>query len=223
MNVKLHSEFIRAPKFQLISDDTNEYMISIMEKMGNEINVVYDSIALKNGEWFQIFREWYTQFYIKLYGWNGELILIDTYEYDDKNKNVQINLYPNNIDEIKIWYKYLIEYKNIHNCNLFIYSDKYIDILMNLDQNLYISDFIKNESDIVDDCYALYDVGRFDINENSINKYGYFDIFGGKIKEGVRLYDSFKNPRDWKYLSSDDIICDILGISNIYMDPFKIY
>lgn len=187
--------FNNGPTVSIINENYDTFLVKFYS---NEQGVkkFTGKALVKNNTFYSLLREWYTNWYIEVYVFDidtEQLKLYDTHQFDLKNKNVAIFLYPDNIEDEEIWLKECNKFKELHKCKLTIINAK-------KQPNIRPTGAY----------YATYNIGRFDIKENSIKKYGDFEQYHGKINEVYITYDSFKNPRNWEKLNSKQIIDDIL-------------
>ena len=111
--------FVGPLRVDVFGDHTKKFLITINEKMDNKINRISDKIVNGNS-FFILYREWKTDYIIKLYGWDDGIKLLGTVEYDDKGKNVQINIDTNDMTDGLSWFKQAKRYKDHTNCKLYI-------------------------------------------------------------------------------------------------------
>jgi len=210
--------FVGPLRIDVYGDYTKKFLVTISEKMDNKINRISDKIVNGNS-FFVLYREWKTDYIIKLYEWENGIKLVDTIEYDDRGKNVQVNIDTYDLTAGIAWFRQVKRYKDYTNCKLYIsVKDDAILAVIKHHENSTIFDDIIPWGETVENCYASYDIGKYDMKENGVDKFGYFHVFDGRIRDGIRLYDSFKNPRDWKNLPTEKIASDILVLE---YEPYK--
>lgn len=199
---------------------------------------------------YGIFREWYTKWLINLYDYDQDygIRLVDQHVYNDSGKNVAILLESDDLYENRIWLDKCIEYQRKSNSKVFVFS-KFYDFFEKINQNnlkicppdAYFPDPVYKKAynienhkpyDIPDvsskeftwndenGYYATYKIGRYDIIENGINRYGnHLPQDKGLIREHWwKQYESYKNPVDWKDLSSEELADHILGLNPLDLE-----
>ncbi len=195
------------PKVLITGDVAETYLVELYEYRNDVKEHVIDMFIITNN-YSYYFREWYCDYQFDIYVWNEEngLEKVHEHRYDDLNKKVLINLDTNFFNEALIWLNCAIDYQKKHNCILFIKSN-FNDTLKIDNENInFITEI--NETEF----YAIYNIGKYD-TEYEWNK----KITGtpyNRIYENVE-YCSFRNPRDWKNISINDVANDILGINKI--------
>lgn len=192
--------FNNGPKISIIDEKYDTFLIKVYSNEGGVKKFTWKAL-IKNNTYYSLLREWYTNWYIEVYYFDidtEELKLYDTHQFDLENKRVAIVLFPNTEEDEIIWMKECERFKLLHRCDLTIINTKKTP-----------------STNPTEFYYATYDIGRFDMKEHSIDKYGDFEQYNGKINDVYITYDSFKNPRDWKNLTSKQIIDDILGLQYV--------
>ena len=193
---------------------------------------------------YGLFREWYTDWYINIYHYNVSegLVCVSNHIYCDANKNVAIILESDNLHENRIWLDKCLQYKNKHQCKLFVFTRFYPifkgfseDNFTVCPEDAYFDDPICTSAYNVDrkepfnlpdrsskeftwndekGYYATYKIGRYPIEENGWKRFGAFlQQDQGLVRDHWwRLYQSYRNPIDWKGLTSEEIADHILGL-----------
>lgn len=126
---------------------------------------------------------------------------IFSHRYNDTGKLVRFNLHTDDVKEAIIWYNRIVQYQKIHRCE--IYIDSYFSEVSVLNKSKYKVEGLN--------FYKTYNIGRFPksskdfktkhTSEHGLIRYGYWKTFW-----------SYEHPRDWKNLSSQEIVDDILGL-----------
>tara|TARA_Y100000592_G_C5465514_1_gene316480 strand:- start:1144 stop:2043 length:900 start_codon:yes stop_codon:yes gene_type:complete len=152
---------------------------------------------------------------------NFNVQTIKDYRYDATDRDVYIYIEPRNKKQKNIWIESCLEYKEKHNCNLYIN-----DSTTKSKQSPPNRDFTYvNSPEEVEDMYSSFYIGYGDKNifgYGLYGEYGFFDPFSkylGKDKIGFNPFGSAvmysaANPRDPEVLSDEQISGDILGLSD---------
>jgi len=195
------------PKITIFGNTSTDYLIEMYEYRNNIKEHIHD-IHLSTNNWGTSFREWYTDIQFDIFTWDEKngLIKILEHRYNDTNKNVLINLDTDHLHEALVWYNCAKEYQKIHNCKLFIKSN-FNDVLKNekSDDVNFVTDIEQAEP------YAIYNVGKYD-TEYEWNKKVTGTVYSWVFNKN-RDFCSYRNPRDWHYISLTDVANDILGIN----------
>jgi len=152
---------------------------------------------------FTIPIEFYYDFEVIIYKFVDEIGLVKIYNhrYNDSGKLVLFNLETNNINECELWIERILEYQKIHDCKIAIKSK--FDVVNKKFENYYQTDGV--------DYYKIYNIGRY---PKSSTDWKTID----PRKEGLiwfgnwKTFWSYQHPRSWNYLSSQEIVDDILGL-----------
>lgn len=126
---------------------------------------------------------------------------IYNHRYCDYGKLVLFNLVTDDRDECELWVSRVLEYQKKNQCNITIKS-KFDDIDKKF-QSFYYTEGI--------DYYKTYNIGRFPKTSTDFKTVE-------PRKEGLVWYGNYKtfwsyqHPRNWKNLSSQEIVDDILGL-----------
>lgn len=200
--------FNSRPKINIIGPTRCIHLIELYEYR-NGVKELITDFKLPTNNFISYLREWYGDFQIDVYEWHEDIGLNKIFEhrYDDRGKNVLINLDTFQMNEALVWFNKALEYKELHKCNLFIKSNFKRDI-QDLDKTIVMVDDI-----IEDNYYAVYHVGKYDTNyewNKRLTETDYNCILAKNL-----TYCSYRNPRDWHKLSLDDIAGDILGLNQI--------
>jgi autotransporter strand-loop-strand O-heptosyltransferase len=208
--MEIKYSFNNGPRIDIIDGDLDLYSTQLFEYVNGLLYAV-TSFEQGNNTFVKHMRQWYTDWEIRVYGWTEQngLELKGRHRFNLTDKNVKINIDSDNIVDAKIWLNYVIEFKNKYNCVVYINS-KFNDRLFKFVKNT--SDIHKYDPSQIIDFYATYDIGRYDLKKYGVDIWGNFEHYNGNIKEGHRVYKSFKNPSDWSNLPTGQIATDILGL-----------
>jgi len=206
---KFNITFNDRPKIDITGDIGTDYLIEIYEYRKLDKELIVD-FKLSTNNFICFLREWYGDYEIQIYDWNIEkgLYLVHSHRYDDKNKEVLINLDTIYLYEALIWLSKAIEYKNNHGCKLTIKS-QFKEHIIEIDSSIKVIEELKNPEDY----YAIYNIGKYD-TEYEWNK-RLTDTVLDQVWHKNRTFCSYRNPRDWHTLSLDDVAADILGLNEI--------
>jgi len=203
MNIKYSFNF--GPKVEFLEADENEtYLCEFFEIedfqkffMNNEAKLVY-SFLIKPKLVATHYREWYTNWFIKISKLDkttNNYVTASTHMFDLQNRNVRFDIEPNDSAEEVLWIDMIKKFCEEKECSFYIHSS--LGIL---------------EQKELDEYYASYKIGRFDIAKNSYKKFGKLESAYPQVVDNGRYYDSYLNKTDWKDLNSEEIAADILDI-----------
>lgn len=187
----------------------NYYLIELREYKKNQNDSFWlDSFITTNYEHREVKAlycgiEFYMDFEINVYKFieNVGIVLIFTHRFNDRGKLVRFNLVSDSKDEVELWNRKILEYKNIHGCKTIVQSK--------FDSINKSHDFYHETSSITP--YKTYNIGKFpkiskdfksrDPRTPGIIHLGYWKTIW-----------SYQNPRPWNNLNSEEIANDILGL-----------
>jgi len=179
---------------------------------------VLESILMKQNTFFSSFRSFLGDLKVEAYTFDFAegLQKIDEKFIDLRGSKVRIDLFSEDIEEVKIWTEQCLYFSRTHDCDIIVSQDKdlFLSEITNIFKNTSVS-FVSFLSDIQFD--FRFEIGRFDIQTNGIQLTGCAKIYqdlscGWILQSGWRYFRTFKNPRDWNYLSSEQIASDILNL-----------
>jgi len=130
------------------------------------------------------------------------LVKVFHHRFDDRDKLVLFNVDTDDFEEATLWYNKCLEYTKIHGCNPLIRTK--FDELNHQHKNYFMTDAFE--------FYKTYNIGRYPKTSND------FRSVGDKRVENTtwfylwRKYWSYQHPREWKLLTSEEIVDDILGL-----------
>jgi len=196
--------------FLRISGPDAYYLIEMREYKKNEDQSLHlESYPVAGGrsdvwrDYFDCQIQFYCDFEISIskYFSNYGIRKIFTHRFNDYGKLVLFNLDTNDYDECLIWVDRVKEYYKIHGCKPVIVT-KFEELNKKL-PNYYLTHNI--------DFYKTYNIGR---HPKASNDWKTKDA----RKEGILWFAnwkeswSYQHPRNWNYLSSQEIVDDILGL-----------
>lgn len=177
-------------------NDSNSKIVESFEILGTE-----------NPQWidtFKCFIEFKCDFEISIYKFVDKVGLhrIFTHRYSENQQNVKFNLHTQNEEDSNLWTNRIEYYKKVNNC------------LVSVNSNFeYLNErFDYHPDDETVEYYKTYNIGRFpkmstDFRSNDERMEGF--VWLGNWKK----FWSYQHPRFWMNLSSQEIIDDILGLS----------
>jgi autotransporter strand-loop-strand O-heptosyltransferase len=179
---KVTYHFVRGPFVEIKGPKTAKYTVEFIDNNNNELKY---KTTISNNCWCKCNIEYFVDWKIKIYEneklWNE-------FNYNASDKRVYIALDSKALGDTLSWFPYFEEFRKKHNCKLVVstfmndfFSSEYKEI-----------QFIK-PGETADNLYAMYCVGLFYNEDNSINL--------------------FKNPVDPKTVTLQKMCSDILGLS----------
>lgn len=154
-------------------------------------------------KFFKYDARFYSDFEIRVYRCddNEGMLLVHTHRYNDRGKYVRFEITNKNKEETELWVERIHKYCVIHKCYPVIKTD-FTDI-NHRHKNFFITDGIEY--------YRTYRIGRFpkaskDFKTQDPRKKGFLWFGFWKI------FWSYEHPRNWKFLNSQEVVDDILGL-----------
>jgi hypothetical protein len=129
------------------------------------------------------------------------LTKIFTHRFDDRDRVVRFEIETDNFEEAELWVERVLEYSKIHGCRPIIHTP------FERINHSYKSYFSNPGIEV----YKKYEIGRFPKTSNDFRT-------TDPRKEGViwfgfwKEFWSYEHPRLWKFLSSQEVVDDILGL-----------
>lgn len=173
--------YVDGCKVEINGTSQNIFTVEISE---NDKIIYKNNLTVNN--WCKTNMKYYKDYTVKIYN-NGELIV--TEKMDLINKNVLISLDSSSIGDTLAWFPYVEEFRKKHNCKVYCatfwnswFEDQYPDII-----------FINHGVEI-ENLYAKYNIGWYQLNNNYLNPTDYkkqplqktaSDILGLPFKEIV--------------------------------------
>jgi len=188
INPQVTTSYIQGVTVNINAEDNKDYKIQFIDADTNHIH--YET-TIGNNCWAKCNIEYFINWEIRVYK-NEELFY--TEKYNAKNKRVYIAFDSRALGDTLAWIGAVEEFKNQHGCRLVLstfhnelFQQQYPDI-----------EFI-NPGDVVPHLYAMYSIGLFYKNNNSINR--------------------FKNPSNFLERPLQKMCSDILGITHKEVKP----
>lgn len=179
-NIKIICHFINQPFVEITGNSNKKYLIEFWDGLGN----LYHSTQINSNMWTKSNCEYYTDWTIKIYCENK---LIYVHKFDCQGKKVYVHLESSSLGDTLAWFPLVEEFRKKHNCDLIcstfhndFFEKKYPEIK-----------FIKPGT-IVHDLYAMYKIGWYYNEDNTIN----FN----------------KNPKNFRDQHLQKTASDILGL-----------
>jgi hypothetical protein len=178
-------------------------------KDGKWIESMSDNMNFQPYCWFSFYRRFFHEVKAQLITFdeeNGTRVIAEDW-FDPAGKDVKVCIDTQDRHEAFVWIEQAIEFGEKWNCRITIeclsdIAERAMPIYSNVEFNA------------PKDFYATYHIGRYDMKEEGINKFGAQSQSKGWISGGFKFFRSFANPRDWKFLHSEQIARDILGLSD---------
>ena len=188
INPQVSISYISGATVNINAEDDKEYRIQFIDSNNGTIH--YDT-TIGNNCWAKCNIEYFINWEIRIFK-NGELFY--TEKYNANNKRVYIAFDSKALGDTLAWMGSVEEFKNQHNCKLVV-STFHNELFVNQYPDI---EFV-NPGDVVHNLYAMYSIGLFYNQNNSINY--------------------FKNPSNFLEKSLQKMSSDILGISHNEIKP----
>ena len=180
--------FVGGPYVEVQGNISADYVVEFID---NKSGKIYYSTTIKNNCWCKCNIEYFVDWKIIIYE-NG--IKWAEHHYDANDKKVYIALDSKSLGDTLAWFPYLEEFRIKHKCKL-VASTFMNELFLTKYPNI---EFIK-PGDTADGLYAMYCIGLFYNEDNSINL--------------------FKNPIDPKTVTLQKMCSDILGLQYKEVKP----
>lgn len=193
-------------------DPSKTYNVIFYEKVNGEwLESMTDILEFKPGYYYSFFRRFFHNLKVELIcfdeqnGWK----VVDSEQFDPYHKPVKMIIDSDNKHETYLWIEQCKEFGKKWNCD--------IHISCNPEFKQRASEIYKDVKFDTDgpDFYATYHIGRYNILEEGPMKYGLQMQHKGWVNGGCKIFRSFSQPRDWKFLHSEQVARDILGLSDV--------
>jgi len=185
---KVILHFVRGPFVEIKGPKDSEYKIEFIDKSTGKI--MYAS-TIRNNMWTRCSIEYFVDWKIVIY---ENDILWNEYHYDASEKRIYIAMDSKALGDSLAWIPYFDEFRKKHNCKLIastfmndMFEKQYPEI-----------EFVKPGT-AVDNLYAMYAIGLFYKEDNSINLY--------------------KNPNNFREQTMQKMCSDILGLEYVEVKP----
>ena len=181
---KVIIHFVKGPYVEIKGSTNSEYKVEFID---NKTDKIYYSTTIKNNCWCKCSIEYCVEWKIKIYENNK---LWYEYIYNAKGKRVYIAMDSRALGDSLAWVAYVEEFRKKHQCEV-IASTFMNDMFIEQYPNITFT----NPGMGVENLYAMYCVGLFYNDDNSVNL--------------------FKNPIDPKTQTMQKMCSDILGLDFI--------
>ena len=178
---KVIIHFVKGPYVEIKGSTNSEYKVEFID---NKTDKIYYSTTIKNNCWCKCSIEYCVEWKIKIYENNK---LWYEYIYNAKGKRVYIAMDSRALGDSLAWVAYVEEFRKKHQCEV-IASTFMNDMFIEQYPNITFT----NPGMGVENLYAMYCVGLFYNDDNSVNL--------------------FKNPIDPKTQTMQKMCSDILGL-----------
>ena len=181
---KVIIHFVKGPYVEIKGSTNSEYKVEFID---NKTGRVHYSTTIKNNCWCKCSIEYCVEWKIKIY--ENEKLWYE-YIYNAKGKRVYIAMDSRALGDSLAWVAYVEEFRKKHQCEV-IASTFMNDMFIEQYPNITFT----NPGMGVENLYAMYCVGLFYNDDNSVNL--------------------FKNPIDPKTQTMQKMCSDILGLDFI--------
>ena len=178
---KVIIHFVKGPYVEIKGSTNSEYKVEFID---NKTGRVHYSTTIKNNCWCKCSIEYCVEWKIKIY--ENEKLWYE-YIYNAKGKRVYIAMDSKALGDSLAWVAYVEEFRKKHQCEV-ITSTFMNDMFIEQYPNITFT----NPGMGVENLYAMYCVGLFYNDDNSVNL--------------------FKNPIDPKTQTMQKMCSDILGL-----------
>jgi autotransporter strand-loop-strand O-heptosyltransferase len=185
--ININSHFVGNPFLEITGNLEDDYDVRFYD--GEEL---IHSTVLKNNMWTKLNRKYYTDWHVTITNSSG--LTIYNRKLDLKNKRVYIALGSKSLGDTLAWIPYFEEFRKKHNCELIVST-----FMNELFIETYPNITFVNPGDIVDNLYAMYELGWFYNDDGDI--------------------DYFRTPNNFRTQPLQKTATDILGLDYIEIRP----
>ena len=193
-----------------------KYLIQIFEKIpGSDEYGFYNSTTLKRFHFYTFFRSFVGdfKFTISYFDKDKGLIELETAYHSFSERSVVVDLVTDDYFEATTWLNSCFEFYTKHLPSNLTVRSNFTSKFRNLHKKYLISyeDLDANIAEIENHLQ----IQKFDPKSTGVERYGEYFIMqnvGTLLDGGWRITKSFKFPRDWNHISSEDFSRDILGL-----------
>jgi len=173
--------FVKGAFVEIRGSTKSKYFIRFIDNKTNEVK--YET-TIQNNCWSKCNIEYFVEWRIEIYE-NGNLWF--EHVYNARDKRVYIALDSKALGDTLAWFPYFEEFRKKHNCKL---------VVSTFNNDFFKDDYPEIEfvspGEIVEGLYAMYCIGIFYNQDNSIN--------------------NLRNPSDPKHQTMQKMCSDILGL-----------
>jgi autotransporter strand-loop-strand O-heptosyltransferase len=178
---KVIIHFVKGPYVEIKGNIDSEYTVKFID---NKTGKVHYSTNIKNNCWCKCSIEYFVEWKIAIY--QNDKIWHE-YVYNSKGKRVYIAMDSKALGDSLAWVSYVEEFRKKHNCEVITST-----FMNHMFEERYPNVKFVEPGKAVENLYAMYCVGLFYNDDNSIN--------------------FFKNPIDPKTQTMQKMCSDILGL-----------
>jgi autotransporter strand-loop-strand O-heptosyltransferase len=179
---KVIIHFVKGPYVEIKGNIDSEYTVKFID---NKTGKVHYSTNIKNNCWCKCSIEYFVEWKIVIY--QNDKIWYE-YVYDAKGKRVYIAMDSKALGDSLAWVSYVEEFRKQHECEVITST-----FMNHMFEQRYPNVKFIEPGKAVENLYAMYCVGLFYNDDNSIN--------------------FFKNPIDPKTQTMQKMCSDILGLN----------
>jgi len=179
---KVIIHFVKGPYVEIKGNVDSEYTVKFID---NKTGKVHYSTNIKNNCWCKCSIEYFVEWKIVIY--QNDKIWYE-YVYDAKGKRVYIAMDSKALGDSLAWVSYVEEFRKQHECEVITST-----FMNHMFEQRYPNVKFIEPGKAVENLYAMYCVGLFYNDDNSIN--------------------FFKNPIDPKTQTMQKMCSDILGLN----------
>ena len=147
---KIHYNFTDGAFVEILGSEVKKYTVKFIN---DDTGVVIYKTEIQNNSWARTAIKYFIKWRIEVY---ENDTLISNVTYNAKNKNVLISFDSSSLGDTIAWVPYALEFKNKHNCNVFVRTFKNF-----LFEEAYPELTFIKPGESVDNLYAKYDLGWF--------------------------------------------------------------
>jgi autotransporter strand-loop-strand O-heptosyltransferase len=185
INISLH--FVGNPFLEITGNVDDDYDVIFYDG-----ETIIHRTTLKNNMWTKVNRKYYTDWKVVVF--NSDGLKIFEKEINLHNKRVYISLGSKSLGDTLAWVPYLEEFRKKHNCELIVST-----FLNDLFLEQYPNIKFVNPGEVVENLYAMYELGWFYNDSDDI--------------------DYYRVPNNFRTQPLQKTATDILGLDYIEIRP----
>lgn len=178
---KVILHFVNGPYVEIKGPNKAIYLVKFIDKKTGDVK--YES-TIENNCWCRCSYEYFIDWKIQIFENN---VFWSEYHFSAKNRRVYIALDSKALGDSLAWVPYFEEFRKKHECELVVST-----FMNDMFKSEYPEIKFINPGDVAENLYAMYKIGLFYNDDNSINY--------------------FRNPIDPKSVTLQKMCSDILGL-----------
>lgn len=183
----INCHFIQGSFCEVLSNNPSQYVVNFIDSRNNQLK---SRIEINNNNYAKCFHAYFIPYRVQVSNINEGGLIFD-YLLNLTNHRVYIHLDSKSLGDTIAWFPYVEKFRLKHNCQVICST-----FWNNLFRNEYPNIEFVNPGSVINDIFAMYEVGVF--------------------------HDEFKEPHDYRKIPLQQISSNILGLEHKEVRP-RIY